>query len=929
MFHQQKKINLALIVGLLFSFIYIQKSLATEPPRYDIQATINTDQKKIHALEKVSFTNNSQNEITDLFFHIYPNRKFNAQQKEFAIRYTGYFKADFFPGGFPLGQVHFQSVSQAGQPRSYKIEGEDQTLLKVSLSKPIKPGETVEVDMDFTVDIPHAYGRFGWHENIFALSHWYPILSVYGNDGWHNYPFYPFHRPFFSESAYYNLELTVPKDQVVIHAGHLKEERPVNDNTKLLLIATPFPIREFSLAMSPDYRLYEEEWDGIQLKSFYLPGDEFHGKVALKSAKDLFQYYTNRFGKYPYSEFSIAPVYLGYGGEQMANLAFIDTRVYQLPKILMRYFDFLISHETGHQWFYNLVGIDEYKQIWLEEGVHSHFILEYLENKYGVDTNVVEFPKWFKNYEWILPNFSFRRSRTFRYQTIARIGYDRSVVSELSSFHEPSSIFSLTYGKGSRIVEMLEAQIGQEKFDKVFERIFKEYQFKNLDIQNFIRICQEESGQDLKPFFDQWLYTDKQLDYAAEGGKGAYGNAFVLVNRGQITMPVDIEVTSVHGEKIYLKSDGMKSREVMEIKDPIKKVIVDPEQKLLDIDLTNNSWPRQVNIKPVPIYLGLYDIPIFLPEDKYNFVFGPEIADNGLGLKASFQKPYDQNFYAATDYEFGEQLHHSRAGYQINNLFQTQTSAGFEISNTTDLDNGDEDLVSGKVFMRRELWPAAYGLGAINDHVTLYLIRNRELGTSLLFSGQEDTRNVSYLRKNEAIVGAAFHLGRSGPYPDPKVGFELTTLFESSNHILEATQYFYRAGFDLSFYQPVTPKTKLAYRLKYGWGFPDDRKTIRGSNATLESIEYRFPLRENIHWSFFDHILGVESVSAVAFYDGGQSWFDDFREGKFKQDAGLGLRFTVNLGSFLEKAILRADVAQPIDAPKEDIHFWFGVNHAF
>ncbi len=143
----------------------------------------------------------------------------------------------------------------------------------------------------------------------------------------------------------------------------------------------------------------------------------------------------------------------------------------------------------------------------------------------------------------------------------------------------------------------------------------------------------------------------------------------------------------------------------------------------------------------------------------------------------------------------------------------------------------------------------------------------------------------------------------------------------------------------------MTPQSKLAYRFKYGWGFPDDknlyelggfdglrgfdRKSVRGSNALLGSVEYRFPLVRKLDWSMLDHVIGLDSIGGVVFFDTGESWYDDFADGKFKKDAGFGLRFTLSIGSFLEKIVVRADVAQPIDAPKEDTHFWFGLNHAF
>ena len=236
------------------------------------------------------------------------------------------------------------------------------------------------------------------------------------------------------------------------------------------------------MAMSPDYQVLKGEFNGVKIKSFYLSGNEAPAKEASQDVAALMKFYSERFGPYPYEEFSIAPVYLGYGGEQMSNMIFIDTRVYQLPKNLMRYFDFLVSHETGHQWFYNLVGTDEFTHIWMEEGVNSFFLQEYLEAKYGRDASPLELPK---SLQWLLPNFSFRQARDVRYKMIARTNLDHPIVGELSSFNEPSSIFSLTYGKGSAVLSMLRHLMGDEVFTRVFRRVFEEVRFKNLSQENF------------------------------------------------------------------------------------------------------------------------------------------------------------------------------------------------------------------------------------------------------------------------------------------------------------------------------------------------------------------------------------------------------------------------------------------------------------
>lgn len=937
--HKMKHVIRTLSAWLIY-FCLAMPALAFEPPRYDIKADLDAALKKITAQESVTFTNNTDKPVHEVYFHIYPNRQYTREEKDFMMRYAAYFKINPFPDGFQTGKVDIKSVALGEGNTKFAIEGDDKTLLKVLLTNELKPGESVRATINFDVIIPHAYGRFGWNQDVIALSRWYPILSVLDQNGWANHPFYPFHRPFYSDAAYYDVSLTVAAKQVVIHSGQLTGETKNPSGTKTLQISSPLPIRDFSLALSPKYRWYEMMLGDVKIKSYFLENDNFYVQEAMGDAYDTLKYYTENFGPYPYKEFNIAPVYLGYGGEQSSNMIFIDTRVYRLPKFLMRYFDFLISHETGHQWFYNLVGVDGFKEMWLEEGVNSYFNLQYLEDKYGKNAEIVELPEYLK---WLLPNVSFRRGRDYRYKLIARTTLDQPVTGELSSFTEPASIFSITYGKGSVIVAMLRHLIGDEAFKKVFARIFEEYRFKNISTRDLIEICRKETGKDLTWFFDEWLKTAKKCDFAVEG---ASAHKVTLKNRGEIKMPVEVEVEFASGQKTKVVWDAGKNIDTINVegKGNIKRVTIDPGEETLDIDRTNNTWPRILNIKPVPVYLGLYDIPIFLPDNSYNLVAGPELANNGIGLKTSLQKPYDQNVYAASDYDFSDKLLKSRLGYQLNNVGNSLRTAGFELFNTTDYDNGEEDLAGGKAYIRQELWPASYGLTDINDHVTAYLMRNRSLNPSPL-TGLEDSRNTSYLRKNEAIIGTTLHLGKAETYPDPSQGYKLDALLESSNHMLGATQYFYRGSMDWAFYQAVTAKTKMALRLKYGWGYPldkslyelggmdglrgYDRKTLRGARLGLTSLEYRFPIKENLKIYFPGNVFGLEAVSGVIFVDAGQSWYNDIADSKLKKDAGFGLRATVNIGSFLEKVIVRLDVAEPINDSQEDTHYWFGVGHSF
>ncbi len=927
-----------IIVFLSFAFPLI--CFAAELPRYEIDAKIDTTSHKISARQKVTFTNNTDKELSEIYFHIYPNRKYSESEKRFLARYAAYFKINPFPEGFQAGAFKINSISSDNQDLAYKIEGDDQTILKIELPRSLLSGFSIVIDMSYALDIPHSYGRFGWHRNIISLLRWYPMLSVLDKDGWHNYPFYPYHQPYFSDAANYTCRLTLPKDEVVAHSGLLKNEIVNTDGTKTLEIQSEAPLRDFGLGISPDYKVESRDFNGIKLNSYYLEGDIFYARKALEFASDLMDYYSRKFTAYPYNEFNIVPGYLGYGGTQSANLILIDTRAYRLPKFLIRYFDFLVAHETGHQWFYNLVGSDEYSEMFIDEGFNSHFVLDYLNEKYGPDAKVMVLPELL---EWLVPNFSFSRAQSDRYSFVAKNGLDRPVIGKLSSFQEPSSIFSITYGKGSKIVGMLRYVMRDEAFNRFIQRYFKDYAFKNISIEDIQELAEKESAKDLRWFFEDWLNKSLICGYSV---KKVEGNKIYLANRGSISMPVNLRVELQNGQIMDYAWDGKgKEKEIIvDSRSKIKSAQVDPENKVLDLDRTDNNWKRKVDFRPVVLYHPMYEIPVFLKEDAYSFVVGPELTSGDIGMKASLQKPQDNILYLSSAYNSGEERIKNTVGFEQRHLFGKMLKwgiEGFDYNNPS----GEDDLEGFKLYLRKELWPASYSLFEENDHASLYLLKNRDFKSGLTSGGLEDIRNLYYSKQDEAILGMNLKFGRYGTYPDPSNGWKLNMAIENAEHFLGGDNYFWRASPELTRYFFATPKQKIASRVKLGVGYPSDKglfqlggekglrgypyKTVNGSQAVMFNAEYRLDLMDDLNISFFDNIVSLKKIQGVGFFDVGKSWFASFSDRDFKKDAGAGLRLHFNIAGFLEQVILRLDAAQAINEPKEDARFWFGLNQAF
>jgi hypothetical protein len=916
---------------------------ASEFPRYNIAASLDAQNHRLKAKEKVVFTNNSAEPVKEIFFHIYPHRKYTQKEIKFMYRYSGYFKVNLFPEGFDSGDLKIDAAQSSGKPLTYIIEGDDQTILKVKLDSVLSPGESQEIEIDFTLDIPHCWNRLGYHRDIITLTRWYPILSVLDKSGWHNYPFYIYHQPFFSDAAYYKLELTLPKEQKLACGAFLKTETLNSDNTKTLVLENEAPMRDLGLAISQNFQVFSLSQDNFRINVFYPQGELKFARDAAGYAAAAMKFYGERFGAYPYKEFTIAPSYLGFGGDQSSGMIFIDVRMFRLPGFLNRYSDFMIAHETGHQWFYNIVGSDEYKEMFLDEGVNSYWLLRHLESKYGYNAMVMDLPK---SLAWLVPNFSFRDSTANRYIYLAKNGYDRPVIGELSSFKEPSSIFALAYGKGSAVLTMLEAQVGKDVFERIMVSYAREFRFKNASLDDFIRVCQEESRQELAEFFSQWLKTSRSCDFAV---KSVRPGKVILENRGDLQMPVKTQVVWSDGTEFIDRWDGKdKSREIAIPKDKTtKEVNIDPDKIIdLDLDRTNNHWPKKFRFKPVPIYFFPWELSIFQDRDAYNTVAGPSLGGSSLGVAASAQKPYDQVIRASSVYDFSGKALDSKLGYQLDHIWGRHNSLGFEIF---DYDSSKEsnDLAGGKLYWRRELWPAAYGIFDVNDHVTFYLIKDRKLDSTANLNGQESITNLKYTKKDESILGITGSLNRCGPSFDPDYGWRFLPTQEFAGRFLGGNQSFWRSSVELENYYLIFPRyqQKLASRIKAGLGGKSDKnlfqlggweglrgydfKSIDGSQMILGSLEYRFPVLDDMKIYFLDNIFCLNKIQGVVFFDAGKAWYSDFSARSFKKDFGLGLRIHLGTIGILEKAVLRLDLARAINEPKEDAHFWVGINQSF
>jgi outer membrane protein assembly factor BamA len=353
-----------------------------------------------------------------------------------------------------------------------------------------------------------------------------------------------------------------------------------------------------------------------------------------------------------------------------------------------------------------------------------------------------------------------------------------------------------------------------------------------------------------------------------------------------------------------------------------------------------------LKLRPVPVYFFGYELAMMLDPNAYTAVVGPGVRNSALGLTASVQKPYDQIVRLSSGYDGNGKAVDTRLGYELAHIGKTHTSAGFELFDYESRKAG-YDRSGGKVYVRRDLWPASYGMFSVNDHATAYFIRDQRFDSAGGFGGKEDIRNAIYRKRNEAIVGVAGSFGRYGPADDPNHGWRVIPTQEFAGHFAGGTESFWRSSVELQRYLLVSQRHqhKLALRGKIGSGGACDKnlfeiggadglrgygtRDLKGSSMLLGGVEYRLPLADSLKIYLLDNIACLRTIQSVIFYDVGKSWYNDFADEPFKKDAGVGLRLHFDLGGILERVVVRVDVAQAIHEKGEDPSVWFGLSQAF
>lgn len=289
-----------------------------------------------------------------------------------------------------------------------------------------------------------------------------------------------------ADKASVTFTVTAPDHYTVIANGTKISETQLSNHRKRTIYneKVPLPVKVMAVGIADFAVTQSGQVGNIPVYSYLYPEDKVRGFRDYAKAVKILPYFIEQVGPFQFEKLANVQSTTIFGGMENAGAIFYTEQSPGLNQI-----ESLLAHEIAHQWFGDAVTESDWRHLWLSEGFATYMTHLYMEHTYGADTLKAGLKKDRNK----IIDFAKRRQTPV---------VDTTMHDNYMQLLNPNS-----YEKGSWVLHMLRRQIGDTLFWKGIRQYFKDYNGLNANTEDFRKEMEAASGQDLKPFFQQWLYS--------------------------------------------------------------------------------------------------------------------------------------------------------------------------------------------------------------------------------------------------------------------------------------------------------------------------------------------------------------------------------------------------------------------------------------
>lgn len=495
----------------------------------------------------------------------------------------------------------------------------DRTVLRVPLPAAVRPGESIELEIEWSARVPRTFARTGTVGDYFFIAQWFPKIGVLEAAGWNCHQFHAA-TEFFSDYGVYDVRITVPSDWVV---GATGVQQSVSDNGDGTATHRYYQadVHDFAWTTSPDFIERRERFEhpglpGVDMRLLLQPEHASQAARHFEATRNTLRYYGEWFGPYPYEQVTIVdPAWQSRSGGMEYPTFFTAGTRWLAPGDVSSPEEVTV-HEAGHQFWHGVVGNNEFEHAWLDEGLNTFATARAMEAFFTENYRSTRFFGRFL--PWVFRDIPWSRevdgNRITGYRRNARMDMQATPTYR----YWPSSASSISYNKTALWLHTLERYLGWPVLQRGMAAFFHRWRFGHPAPDDFFQSLSVHAGRDLDWFFRQVHGAAVVFDYGLQeltsrggGGRGFFGDEsgarFVARQEDEEARYETRVVVRRYGEGIFPVevvtefADGHSAREVWDGRGRwteftysraarATRAFVDPDRKLLlDIDYTNNS----------------------------------------------------------------------------------------------------------------------------------------------------------------------------------------------------------------------------------------------------------------------------------------------------------------------------------------------------
>ncbi|MGI6433908.1 MAG: M1 family metallopeptidase [Syntrophomonadaceae bacterium] len=429
-----------------------------ENTSYQMDLYLDVLTRTLYGQSLIATINTSGQVLSEICLTIYPQAFQSANSSPAP--------AGAYYQGFSAGGIQIKQIKVNGQNTEYLVDG---IALRAMLLRDLLPGEEVKIDISWQVQVPRSGYRYGVKDGVFMLGHTYPSLNVLTAKGWHSPSNSPYGDPFCLAAANYLVRINLPQEYSLATSGELVASLAL-DNGRVNHLIKAEMVRDFCLTACAGYETLQQQDDVVKLKCLVPAKMTSPGTALLEEAAQILKYYNCLWGSYPYREIKIVVTPMqGFAGMEYAGVVYLSQDQLDRPGLSN-----LLAHEIAHQWWYGLVGNDQYDEPWLDEGLASYGASLYLAHKQG--------------------------------RPLAPPGVVKPVNLKrgLSDFASQGQYQATVYQGGELFWWALEQELGHHKVQKILRSYLAAYKYQMASTSDLKNIINQESHRDMSLFFSRW-----------------------------------------------------------------------------------------------------------------------------------------------------------------------------------------------------------------------------------------------------------------------------------------------------------------------------------------------------------------------------------------------------------------------------------------